>query len=671
LLAPLTCYVHSDCAHGPESPVEFRVNGKLIARGSASNVARFDYVDDDTSIGCSGEVSGHWGGFVFKSAAACTLEYCEIRNAVRGVYDSLTPMVLGHVTVDNAIQEPSVMILDSGMQSEILNSTVRGGLLLAGGNVIIDSSSVTFADTAVYARECTITVANSTIDGFTHEGIRIDSGSVATVRKTTVRRLTSSGTGVVFDGGTGTVDSCSWSDLRCTAATVDPGSSGTVTFRNWVVDDLYKGVVALSGTTVFDSCTINRTAYTGIDASSGNAEIVMDSCYLRVKRNHPAAAVSIGPNARVVANKCAIDSSYIGFEIKGDRADIISCCNLSGNELYGIWFDGGDSTDYSSDNVIEGAGQSSSVGLYVLQQSIISEGDVIYGGYNWNFNINTYLTSGKTADIADLTVYGQDGDDWGLVLNGISSLNDTAWVTDTRVDSVFTYAHLYVRQIHAEMTDCHFVSTDDSTASDYGALVKEGNTGYIGCTEFVGQDRCVERQSAASYICWSDSTHEDAGYNTFATSLTLLYANLATDTVDARNCYWGETPPGNNVYGHVLRNPYLDSAGCGMGEPLAKMSNVVAALPERFELDQNYPNPFNPATTIRFALPIDQSVRIEIYNVLGRRVRLFDLGVLPAGYGTVKWDGTLSTGQRVGSGIYLYRIATPEFTDTKKMLLLK
>jgi len=233
-------------------------------------------------------------------------------------------------------------------------------------------------------------------------------------------------------------------------------------------------------------------------------------------------------------------------------------------------------------------------------------------------------------------------------------------------------AHLYVRQIHAEVTDSRFESTNDSSASTYGAVVKEGNTGFFGCTGFIGQSWCVQRQSATSNLYWTDidAPYEDAGFNTFATGLTYTFANLASDTVDARDCYWGDTIP-NKINGHVRTDPWLDSAGCGGGGPLAKMSAIVAALPETFELAQNYPNPFNPTTMIGFSLPIDQSVRIEIYNILGRRVRLFDLGVVPAGYSSVKWDGTLQTGQPVGSGVYLYRISTPEFMDTKKMLLLK
>ena len=94
-------------------------------------------------------------------------------------------------------------------------------------------------------------------------------------------------------------------------------------------------------------------------------------------------------------------------------------------------------------------------------------------------------------------------------------------------------------------------------------------------------------------------------------------------------------------------------------------------LPEQFSLDQNYPNPFNPTTTIGFALPVEQPVRLLVFNILGQQVRSFDLGLMPAGRGSVIWDGRNANGAPVGSGIYFYRLSTPQFTETKKMLLLK
>ena len=94
-------------------------------------------------------------------------------------------------------------------------------------------------------------------------------------------------------------------------------------------------------------------------------------------------------------------------------------------------------------------------------------------------------------------------------------------------------------------------------------------------------------------------------------------------------------------------------------------------LPFKFELSQNYPNPFNPVTTIEYGLPERSHVRIDVYNVLGQKVRTLVDRVTPAGSYTVSWDGTNSSGSPVATGVYLYRFQAAEHVETKKMLLLK
>lgn len=94
-------------------------------------------------------------------------------------------------------------------------------------------------------------------------------------------------------------------------------------------------------------------------------------------------------------------------------------------------------------------------------------------------------------------------------------------------------------------------------------------------------------------------------------------------------------------------------------------------LPESFELGQNHPNPFNPATSIDYALPTRSQVTIEIFNLLGRKVRTLVDEVKPAGRHSVEWDGIDQNGAAAASGIYLYRIQAGDFVETKKMSLIK
>lgn len=95
-------------------------------------------------------------------------------------------------------------------------------------------------------------------------------------------------------------------------------------------------------------------------------------------------------------------------------------------------------------------------------------------------------------------------------------------------------------------------------------------------------------------------------------------------------------------------------------------------VPTEFTLSQNYPNPFNPSTTIRFALPKEAPVTLEIYNILGMRIRTLISGQsMNAAFHSVVWDGKDDAGVGVSSGLYLYRIHAGQFQASKKMTLLK
>ena len=95
------------------------------------------------------------------------------------------------------------------------------------------------------------------------------------------------------------------------------------------------------------------------------------------------------------------------------------------------------------------------------------------------------------------------------------------------------------------------------------------------------------------------------------------------------------------------------------------------ALPTAFGLSQNYPNPFNPTTSIEFALPEASQVTLEIYNLLGQKVRTLVNGFQQAGYITTSWDGMDQNGREVSSGTYIYRLQTEDVSFSKKMILMK
>jgi hypothetical protein len=95
------------------------------------------------------------------------------------------------------------------------------------------------------------------------------------------------------------------------------------------------------------------------------------------------------------------------------------------------------------------------------------------------------------------------------------------------------------------------------------------------------------------------------------------------------------------------------------------------SIPLDFRLKQNYPNLFNPATTIEYSLPKRGHVTIELFNLLGQKVRTLVDEPKTAGSYQVIWDGKDDNGSEVASGIYLCKLQVGDESQTKKMLLIK
>jgi hypothetical protein len=125
---------------------------------------------------------------------------------------------------------------------------------------------------------------------------------------------------------------------------------------------------------------------------------------------------------------------------------------------------------------------------------------------------------------------------------------------------------------------------------------------------------------------------------------------------------WFLTVSGSNLFagsngGGVYRRPLSE---------MTAIEELSAEIPAQFDLSQNYPNPFNPATIIKFGLAKQSNVRINVYDAAGRLVEELFNSILNAGSYEVKWDAS-----QYSSGVYFYRLSANEFTETKKMLMIK
>ena len=125
----------------------------------------------------------------------------------------------------------------------------------------------------------------------------------------------------------------------------------------------------------------------------------------------------------------------------------------------------------------------------------------------------------------------------------------------------------------------------------------------------------------------------------------------------------GAPPGGDEVY---IDNVLVQ----GFGD-LTPVEPIATTMPTSFALEQNYPNPFNPETFIQYSLVEKALTRLEIYNLMGQRVRTLVAEVQPPGTYRIRFDGRNDNGNLLPSGVYLYRLTSGKQVLMKKMLFVK
>jgi enediyne biosynthesis protein E4 len=107
------------------------------------------------------------------------------------------------------------------------------------------------------------------------------------------------------------------------------------------------------------------------------------------------------------------------------------------------------------------------------------------------------------------------------------------------------------------------------------------------------------------------------------------------------------------------------------GETTSNVYQKKTGTPVKYYLEQNYPNPFNPQTKIRYTIPEASKIQIVIFDLLGNIINIFNTDHSSGGYFHFEWDGRNNYGEKVTSGVYLYQFQTKNYSDTKKMLLVR
>lgn len=109
-----------------------------------------------------------------------------------------------------------------------------------------------------------------------------------------------------------------------------------------------------------------------------------------------------------------------------------------------------------------------------------------------------------------------------------------------------------------------------------------------------------------------------------------------------------------------------------IGAPDRVREKINSIIPTQFALLQNYPNPFNASTLIPVEVPIPGTMELEVYNIVGQRVKTLARETVEPGRYFYNWDGTNDNNHKVASGVYLYRLTADKGVSfVRKMVLLK
>jgi hypothetical protein len=158
--------------------------------------------------------------------------------------------------------------------------------------------------------------------------------------------------------------------------------------------------------------------------------------------------------------------------------------------------------------------------------------------------------------------------------------------------------------------------------------------------------------------------YDEADITTSEAELSLMHFDGAD---------WQDITTSRDEVANVICGATSDLSPFVVAEPSGSVDvrEEDGSRPLTYALDQNYPNPFNPVTIISYSLPRATHVRLEVFSILGQRVAtLVDEPTL-SGEFKVIWDGRTDHGARVASGVYIYRMTTDEFIQSRMMLLVK
>lgn len=347
-------------------------------------------------------------------------------------------------------------------------------------------------------------------------------------------------------------------------------------------------------------------------------------------------------------NSIAIDNagnSYVTGAVTrtGSDLDYITVkYNASGVQIWSVFYNGpGNGEDFPSSNAID------------------ANGNIFVTGYSYGSTSGPdYCTIKYNNSGAQQWVQRYDGPDgwdesWNIILDPAGNVYITG--NSAGVGTGDDYCTIKYNNSGVQQWIARYTGSDSS--NDYCNWVAPDANGNVYVTGIVG-DGVGNPQNMVT-----------VGYNSAGVQ----------QWVQTYNGIGNEFDSGNALTVDNQGNVYVTGGSDNIGNTdfvTIKYSSTIGIqpisteIPDRFLLKQNYPNPFNPSTRIQFSIPNaatdSRSVKLEIYDISGKLIRTLLNEDLNAGMYEIDFDAS-----GLATGTYFYRLTTDNFTETKKMLLIK
>ncbi len=292
--------------------------------------------------------------------------------------------------------------------------------------------------------------------------------------------------------------------------------------------------------------------------------------------------------------------------------------------------------------IIENEASNSGGGVYIQNSSpqfnntLIGDNSAInYGGAVWVHENSTPIFN-RTTIAYNTAVQGN-----AIVLSDNANpviINSIIWGPDSNPNDVYSYI-----EVGFDPNSITFMYSDYQLGEN-GVLGQSITVSWLEGN--LSADPLFVAPATQDYTLLANSPCIDAGINTYV---------LDGETIVELNPdqYSGAQP----------------DMGCF--EYVVVGVEPTVALPAELRLGQNYPNPFNPVTSIQYELPLGSFINFAIYDLLGNRIITLVNEYQAAGVQTVKWNARDRYGRPVSAGVYLYQLKGENFSESRKMILLK